>query len=119
LSSKIYSHTNLVPTQGEKHMTKDEALKLAEQSIKDLMHALAEGRVTSDDYQPEELEAFTVLDSIKEALAQPEQEPLVRDVHTEHCFQGEYQHCCKYGDGNDCTAKPTKLHYGVRTHENT
>ena len=42
--------------------------------------------------------------------AQPEQEPVAWDVHvhTEHCFQGEYQHCCKYGDGDDCTAKPTK-----------
>jgi hypothetical protein len=45
-----------------------EVLKLAEQSIKDLIYALAEGRITGDDYQPVELEAFSVLDAIKEAL---------------------------------------------------
>ena len=55
-------------------MTK-EVLKLAEQSIKDLIYALAEGRITGDDYQPVELEAFSVLDAIKEALAQPAPPP--------------------------------------------
>jgi len=52
-----------------------EALKLAAQSIKDLMHALIEGRMAGDDYMPEELEAFSVLDAIEAALAQPAQEP--------------------------------------------
>lgn len=60
-------------------MDKDKALKEAEQSIKDLMHALAEDRITGDDYRPEELEALATLDAIKEALAQPPlpvQEPI-------------------------------------------
>jgi predicted RNA-binding Zn ribbon-like protein len=54
---------------------KDKALKLAAQSIKDLMHALIEGRMAGDDYMPEELEAFSVLDAIKAALTQPVQPP--------------------------------------------
>lgn len=54
-------------------MTKDKALKEAEKSIKDLMHALAEDRMSGDDYRPEELEALATLDAIKEALAQPAQ----------------------------------------------
>lgn len=54
---------------------KDKALKLAAQSIKDLMHALIEGRMAGDDYMPVELEAFSVLDAIEAALAQPAQEP--------------------------------------------
>ena len=41
-------------------------------------------------------------------VSQPEQEPVAGDVHTEHCFQGEYKHCCKYGDGDDCTAAPKR-----------
>jgi len=56
-----------------------EALKLAEQSIKDLIYALAEGRITGDDYQPVELEAFSVLDAIKEALAQPSSRNEIRE----------------------------------------
>ena len=54
--------------------------------------------------------ALPAIYAIKEALAQDElcssQEPVAGDVHTEHCFQGEYKHCCKYGDGDDCTAAP-------------
>ena len=53
-------------------MTKDKALKLAAQSIKDLMHVSAEGRMEGDNYMPEELEAFSVLDAIEEALAHPD-----------------------------------------------
>jgi hypothetical protein len=75
-------------------MTKDEALKLAEQSIKDLIYALAEGRITGDDYQPVELEAFSVLDAIKEALAQPAQEPvgMVKAVPG-YGYEGDFTHC--------------------------
>ena len=55
--------------------------------------------------------------ALKEALAQDEQsssqEPVAGDVHTEHCFQGEYKHCCKYGDGDDCTAAPKRPWVGL------
>jgi hypothetical protein len=54
-------------------MTKDEALKEAEKSIKDLMRALAEGRIIGDDYQPVDVEASATLGAIKDALAQPAQ----------------------------------------------
>jgi hypothetical protein len=81
-------------------LTKDEALKLAEQSIKDLIYALAEGRITGDDYQPVELEAFSVLDAIKEALAQPVQEPVALphrsgnwciDLTCSKCYSAEFR----------------------------
>lgn len=29
------------------------------------------------------------------------------DPHPSHCWQGEQLHGCKYGDDEDCTAKPT------------
>ena len=50
---------------------------------------------------------------MKVALGKPEQEPVAGDVHTEHCFQGEYKHCCKYGDGDDCTAAPKRPWVGL------
>lgn len=75
-------------------MTKDTALKLALEALEDWDSPMA----------------LPAIYAIKEALAQDElcssQKPVAGDVHTEHCFQGEYKHCCKYGDGDDCTAAP-------------
>jgi hypothetical protein len=28
------------------------------------------------------------------------------NIHLRHCFQGEYEDSCKYGDGDDCPAQP-------------
>ncbi len=30
-------------------------------------------------------------------------------VHLRHCYQREYEDCCKYGE-DDCTAKPLETH---------
>lgn len=40
-------------------------------------------------------------------------------AHMSHCYQGEYETSCKYGDGNDCPAKPKRIEITITIGESS
>ena len=91
-------------------MTKDEALKLALEALENISTALREDDVLGNDSEL----MLNAITAIKEALAQPEQEPVAWEQFHEHLVERNF--CPRCGKR---TADLTTIHTCTPPQENT